>query len=56
MNSGQKKGINFDLDTNSLKIHYTKRTGVMHTMMSGTIKIPAEINPAGKKIFFKLST
>lgn len=24
MNSGQKKGINFDLDTNALKIHYTK--------------------------------
>ena len=24
MNSGQKKGINFDLDTNALKIHYTE--------------------------------
>lgn len=24
MNSGQKKGINFDLDTNALKIYYTK--------------------------------
>ena len=36
MNSGQKKGINFDLDTNALKIHYTKRTGVRLTVMSGT--------------------
>ena len=24
MNSGQKKGINFDLDTNALKIYYTE--------------------------------
>ena len=36
MNSGQKKGINFDLDTNALKITIQKGTGVMHTMMSGT--------------------
>ena len=34
MNSGQKKGINFDLDTNALKITIQKGTGVMHTMMS----------------------
>lgn len=32
----QKKRINFGLDTNALKIHYTKKgTGLMHTMMSG---------------------